>query len=313
MEIENLAAIDLGTNSCRLRIADKNGNVLYRHAETVKLGEGMYQHQRFTSQAMERTLKCLAQYATQIKNYNVAHYRAVTTASCRMAENGAEFVQTAKELCGLELEIISAAEEALLNLKGARLNADKNKPYLLVYDLGGGSTEITLATNETMPKILYTISIPWGARNASEAFDLLEYDEEKAEKLRAEVHKYTSEFLQASEFLMYLNQCDCLATSSTPLRLLSMVLDTGSYNKDFADGKSAAINKIDEQIAKIQNMSFVQLAANPYIGENRAPIIVAATVIFKEIYDTLQIKRLTASLKGAQDAIIEELRQKWQS
>jgi exopolyphosphatase/pppGpp-phosphohydrolase len=60
-------------------------------------------------------------------------------------------------------------------------------------------------------------------------------------------------------------------------------------------------------------MNFEQLAKNQYIGENRAPIIVAATVIFKEIYDTLQIKVLTASLKGAQDAIIEELRQKWQS
>ena len=313
MENTNLAAIDLGTNSCRLRITDHTGNLLYREAETVKLGEGMYQKQSFTEAAMARTLKCLTRYAGQMKNYGVEHYRAITTASCRMASNGPAFVQTVKELCGIDLEIVSAAEEALLNVKGARLNAAESAPYVLVYDLGGGSTEITLATNEAEPKVLYTISIPWGARNASEAFDLLEYDAEKAEKLRAEVRKYVLEFMRGSEFLMYLKQCDCIATSSTPLRLLSMVMHTVGYDKDKADGMAAETSKIDEQIAQVWQMSFAELAQNQYIGENRAPIIVAATVIFKEIYDTLQIKVLTASLKGAQDAIIEELRQKWQS
>ncbi len=313
MENRSLAAIDLGTNSCRLRITDGSGNVLYRHAETVKLGEGMYQNGSFTETAMARTLKCLTDYAAQMKNYGVAHYRAVTTASCRMAANGPEFVQTVRELCGLNLEIISAEEEALLNVKGARLNAAASSPYVLVYDLGGGSTEITLATNEPNPKVLYTISIPWGARNAAEAFDLIEYDAAKAERLRAEIRKYVLEFLHGSEFLMYINQCDCISTSSTPLRLMSMVMNTVGYDKDKADGMAAETLKIDEQIAAIWQMNFEQLAKNQYIGENRAPIIVAATVIFKEIYDTLQIKVLTASLKGAQDAIIEELRQKWQS
>ena len=313
MELTNLAAIDLGTNSCRLRITDRYGNVLFRQAETVKLGEGMYEKQRFTEQAMARTLQCLSLYAQYLKDYGVAHYRAVTTASCRMAANGPMFVQTVKEICGLELEIISAAEEAELNLIGARQNAAETMPYILVYDLGGGSTEITLATNENQPKILYTISIPWGARNASEAFDLIEYDTEKADKLRAEVQKYTQEFLQGSEFLMYLKQCDCIATSSTPLRLLSMVLQTDGYDKDFADGKAAETRLIDEQIFKIWQMNFEQLEKNQYVGGNRASIIVAATVIFKEIYDNLQIKLLTASLKGAQDAIIGELVHKWQS
>lgn len=313
MENRSLAAIDLGTNSCRLRITDGSGNVLYRHAETVKLGEGMYRNGSFTETAMARTLRCLTDYAAQMKNYGVAHYRAVTTASCRMAANGPEFVQTVRELCGLNLDIISAEEEALLNVKGARLNAAPSVPYVLVYDLGGGSTEITLATNEPNPKVLYTISIPWGARNASEAFDLIEYDAAKAEKLRAEIRKYVLEFLHGSEFLMYINQCDCISTSSTPLRLMSMVMNTVGYDKDKADGMAAETAQIDAEIRKIWQMNFEQLAKNQYIGENRAPIIVAATVIFKEIYDTLQIKVLTASLKGAQDAIIEELRQKWQS
>ncbi|MBR1825201.1 MAG: hypothetical protein IJ770_01270 [Alphaproteobacteria bacterium] len=307
----NLAAIDLGTNSCRLRIADSQGNLVFRNAETVKLGEGLYKNRRFSDAAVERAMKCLSQYAQNMIDYRVLRYRAVATASCRIADNGAKFVKMVDELCGVKLEIISAEEEAVLNLKGARLNANPKIPYLLVYDLGGGSTEITLATNEINPKVLYTISVPWGARNAAEAFDLIEYNPDNAVRLRAEIKKYTQDFLHNAEFLMYQNQCECIATSSTPLRLVSMVWNTEGYNKDRVDGMAAETRLIDAQIAKIQQMSYEELSQNQYIGENRAPIIVAATVIFKQIYDDLQIKTLTASLKGAQEAIIEDLVRQW--
>ena len=109
-------------------------------------------------------------------------YRAIATASCRMASNGMEFVKRVAEISGIKIDVIDSKQEAYLNLKGALLNADKNAKYALVYDLGGGSTEITLATNETTPKILHTISIPWGARNSAEAFDLIEYNEANNEQ-----------------------------------------------------------------------------------------------------------------------------------
>lgn len=310
---KNLAAIDLGTNSCRLQIADNQGNLLLRDSQSVKLGEGLYQNQEFSDAAMERTLKCLQQYAQEMQEYGVIDYRAVATAACRTAHNGTKFVKIIEELCGINFEIITAAEEALLNLKGARLNANKDTPYVLTYDLGGGSTEITLATNEELPKILYTISIPWGACNASEAFDLLEYDAQKAAKLCLEIKKWTQDFLRNSEFLMYFNQCECIATSSTALRLMSMVWRTNGYNREEVDGMAAETQLIDKQITKIQQMSFEQMIKNQYIGENRASIIVAATVIFKQIYDDLQIKSLTASLKGTQEAIINDLVEKWQN
>ena len=309
----NLAAIDLGTNSCRLYVADAYGNMIFREAESVKLGEGLYQNKNFSDAAVERTLKCLSRYAQMLKEYRVEHYRAVATASCRMAENGEKFVKTVEELCGIKFDIISGEEEAILNVKGARLNADPHTPYVLVYDLGGGSTEITLATNEKTPKIIYTISIPWGARNSSEAFDLIEYDADNAERLRSEIKKWTQDFLHHSEFLMYREQCDCLATSSTSLRLASMVRETEGYNKESIDGTAVETRQIDEQIAQSHKMSFEELVDCPYIGRNRAPIIVAATVIFKQIYDDLQIKVLTASLKGAQEAMINDMVQKWQS
>jgi exopolyphosphatase/guanosine-5'-triphosphate,3'-diphosphate pyrophosphatase len=313
MQGENLAAIDLGTNSCRIRITDKSGNVIYREAVTTKLGEGLAENMRFTPEAIERGLKCLTHFAELMKDYEVGHYRAVATASCRMAQNGDAFVQMVEEMSGIKLEVISAAEEAALTLKGAVLNADKSKPYVLVYDLGGGSTEITFATNQAEPQILYTISVPWGARNSSEVFDLLEYNVDNAAKLANEVKKYTRQFLQNSDYLAHQNECCCLATSSTPLRLLNMVENTGVYSKEYADGLAAPIEKIEQQVQKVFKMSLIDLMQNPYIGESRSSIFVAACVIFKTIYDELQIKVLTASLKGAQEALIEELGQKWRS
>lgn len=308
----NLAAIDLGTNSCRLMITNQKGFVIFRKTETTKLGEGLHASGKFTDAAIERGLKCLAEYADIMKEYGVIEYKAIATASCRMAKNGEEFVKAVEELCGIHLDIIDAKEEALLNVKGARLNADANEEYVVVYDLGGGSTEITLATNKDNPEIVYTVSIPWGARNATEAFNLLEYDEENASKLADEVRKYTRDFLQKSNLEKYREKCEFLATSSTPLRLVSMSHELGEYNRYNADGVSETIEQIDKQIAKIQKMDFTQIAENPYIGEDRAAIFQAACVIFKTIYDELQIKVLKASLKGAQEAMINDLVKKWQ-
>lgn len=309
----NLAAIDLGTNSCRLMIADEKGNVLFRKTTTTKLGEGLHACGGFTSAAFERGLKCLNEYANIMKEYAVADYKAIATASCRMANNGAEFVKAVEELTGIHMNIIDGREEAFLNVKGAATNAAADCKYILVYDLGGGSTEITLATNNVDAEIIYTISIPWGARNAAEAFDLLEYDEVKASELSNEIKKYTSDFMQNSGFVNYREQTSCVATSSTPLRLVSMIRETGTYERTQADGIRDDIKCFDETINHIRKMNFIEMSESPYIGENRAVIFQAACVIFKTIYDELGIKSLTASLKGAQEAIIDELVRKWQN
>lgn len=313
MHGENLAAIDLGTNSCRIRITDKNGNIIHREAITTKLGEGLAENMCFTDAAIARGLKCFGHFAELMEDYNVGHYRAIATASCRMATNGKQFTQMVRKNCGIHLEIVTPQEEAELVLKGAILNADKNKLYVLVYDLGGGSTEITLATNTPKPQILNTISIPWGARNSSEVFQLQEYNKENAQKLSSEIKQWTTQFAKAADFTQHYDDCCCIATSSTPLRLVSMVKNVGIYNKDFADGLTALTSDIESEIKKIFSMNLRELAQNPYIGESRSTIFIAACIIFQTIYQTLQITELTASLKGAQEAMIEELRQQWQN
>lgn len=319
MQVKNLAAIDLGTNDCRLVVADQKGKRIFRQTEQVRLGEGLAKQGNFSSQAMERGWQCLAQYARLMRENHVDRYRAIATASCRMAENSVQFVQMVEELSGIKLEVISPLEEAVLTLKGALLNADRQKPYVLVFDIGGGSTEMTLATNEECPRILYTVSIPLGARTAAEKYDILEYDDAKVIKLQDEIKQHVQSFLINADFLRYKKQCHCLATSSVPLRLASMIENRKTYERDEVDGKTFAIDRFYEAIHQVYHMTLVEMEQNPHIGEKRAPIFVASCVIFATICRILQIDALTSSLKGAQEAVIMDLVSnekagiKWQS
>lgn len=133
---------------------------------------------------------------------------------------------------GIGIEVVDGYEEARLNLKGALVNVKGKAPYVLVYDLGGGSTEITLATNNDKPEILYTVSIPWGARNATEAFGLENYEPEKAEKLRNEIRQQVGSFCIGCKLKEYEGKVCCVATSSTPLRLTSWIRQYGEYDRD---------------------------------------------------------------------------------
>ncbi len=304
---ENLAAIDLGTNSCRLMITDGDGCLLYRDSMATKLGEGLAENKKFSPQAVERGLAAFEKYAKIMQNYQVGRYRAIATASCRMAENGPDFVNEVYEKSNIWLEIVDGVEEARLNLNGARLNADANARFMAVFDLGGGSTEITLATNDVHPEIIHTVSIPWGGRNSAEAFALEEFDLQRQQKLAAEIKKYTKTFVVQSGLNKYRDDCCLLATSSTPLRLISMVKEWGIYERSKGDGVCVTTAQLDDVIDQIYKMSLAQRTESPYIGENRAPIFIAACTIFKTIYDELGFNKLTASLKSAQDGMIEEL------
>lgn len=308
MTEKNLAAIDLGTNSCRLLISDQIGKTLYRTAVSTRMGEKMSAHNRFTDAAVMRGLECMEAFAQKINEYHVEKYRAIATAACRMAENGSEFVSRIKQQTGIELEIIDGYEEARLNLLGAITNVkDTHAEYVVVYDLGGGSTEITLATKENHPQILHTISIPFGARNGAEKFELGDYDKTKASQLAAQISIYCHNFIKDSNFEKYRDKACCVATSSTPLRLAHFAKGWDSYERERADGVVIKSDEFDHAIKKIQSMTAAERMNNNCIGASRADIFNAACVIFSQIYRDLGIKEITTSFKSAVDGMIMEL------
>lgn len=308
MTSKTYAGIDLGSNSCKLLIVDEKGKHLCLKNYPTRLAEGMYEHNRLTKEAFERGQQCFFEYRQLLDKYNVApeNMRAITTAACRMAENGAEFVKTIYDESRIKLEIIDGLEEATLNLKGAMEHVRGKSKYVVVYDLGGGSTEVTLATNAQNPEIIYSVSIPWGARNASEAFNLVEYHPEKAKALETEINSYMDNFLKEAALEKHKDIC-FVATSSTPLRLVSMIKQFGDYDRERADGLIMKRTEMDKAISGLWQSSQQEMAANPYIGDKRSYIFIAACVIFKTIYDRLGADSLTASLKSAKDGIVAEL------
>ena len=307
MKNKAFAAIDLGTNSCRLLICNEKGEPLVSEAVSTRLGEGMQEKMKFTAEAVARALSCLENYKKIMDDHGVFKYRAIATAACRMASNGAAFVEEAERNCGSKLEVVDGFEEARLNLKGAASHMKGRASYVLIFDIGGGSTEITLAENNEALKIVHTISIPWGARNASEAFQLAEYHPERARQLEAEIRRYVQKFKQDSHWENYCRDFCCVATSSTPLRLAAMVAGHPAYDRQKADGLEASYESFEQAISALRQMDCAALAASPYVGEKRSVIFQAAMIIFETICRTLGLASVTASLKSAKDGIIEEL------
>lgn len=303
------AAIDLGTNSCRLVIANQKGEYVYKDTVATKLGEGMYAQQKLTDEAILRCLECFYNFKQQIDKYLIdsKNIKAIATASCRMSANGEDFINKVYHETMINLEVIDGYEEAKLNLIGARENIKNNVENLLLIDIGGGSTEISLAKNSLKPEVLCTLSIPWGARNSHEAFDLTEYNEEKAGKLSKEIQRWVDGFITESNLTRHKDSIAVVATSSTPLRLTSMVKQFGEYDREKADGVTIKTADANAEIEKLYKMSREEMAANNYIGEKRSFIFIAASVIFKTITDGLGVEKFTSSLKSAKDGIIKEL------
>lgn len=299
------AAIDLGTNSCRLVVSDNTGHYVYNESVSTRLGEGMSNGNCFTPEAVARGLEALKEFGEIIHNSG-CRYRAVATAACRMASNGPEFVRRVKEECGINLEVIDGHEEARLNLLGALANADESKPYVVVYDIGGGSTEITLARRSNA-EIIHTISIPWGARNASEKFAINDYQEENAKKLRQEILNYTADFISAGHYADYKGQISFISLSSAPLRLSAYIHRRKEYNREAEDGSIMTREQMDNAIAELWRTTEQERAALPAVGVKRAPIFIAGTILLKTIYDSLDIDKLIVSDKSAKDSIILEL------
>ncbi len=304
---QNVAAMDLGTNSNRLLIVQPDGKILHRDVRHVALGEGLAEKGHFSSASQERAICSFMDFRTMLDVYQVKKYRAIATAACRMSANTNELLQEIKKQSGIDVEVISEYEEARLTLLGAQQNAPKDKKYLFVYDLGGGSTEVTLAENSAQPKILATISVPLGARNASEIFKLKNYNRGRGETLVKQVKTALQPFLDEIKKFDYEGNVALVATSSTPLRLAAATYKMPQYDKFAADGKKLTTAKLDRLIGHILHMPYEARCASPYIGRNRADIFVAAVLIFRAVYQSLGVKEMTASLKGAQEAITAEL------
>ena len=310
------SAIDLGTNNCRLLIArqTKSGfRVIDAFSRVVRLGEGVAKDNRLSEEAMDRTIEALKVCSEKLARRNVTFMRHVATEACRIAENSDEFVARVKRETGINLDVISAGEEARLAVLGCQSLIAPDKKNALVFDIGGGSTELiwVKVRHGRANEIRGWMSVPWGVVNLTEKFS--KNSKPPSEKKYAKMLETMREHLQAFEDAHELSKVlkgrhtQFLGTSGTVTTLASLHLGLPKYNRDKVDGawmKSQDIGKLSRRVAE---MTPEERAAEPCIGTERADLVVAGCAILEAILNMWPVPSLRVADRGIREGILRGL------
>lgn len=306
------AALDLGTNNCRLLIARPQGEgfaVVDAFSRIVRLGEGLASSGRLSDQAIERTIAALKVCSDKLRRRNVTLARSVATEACRRAVNGQDFIARAYDETGIHLDIISAEEEARLAVLGCHALLEPGTGPALVFDIGGGSTELVLIdTAGTVPTVRDWHSAPWGVVSLTESAGGGDSAAERAAsyaRMRALVRESFAPFAQRLPDPG--ERPRLLGTSGTVTTLASVHLELERYDRAKVDGliaPAAAMRRISQDLA---GMSLAERARFPCIGRERADLVVAGCAILEGILDLWPAERLGIADRGIREGILRRL------
>lgn len=307
-------ALDLGTNNCRLLIAtpvDAGFVVVDAFSRIVRLGEGLGHTGRLHEQAMSRTVDALRVCANKLKWRNVVKTRLVATEACRMAGNGAEFIARVTSETGLELEVIGRETEATLAATGAEPLIDPAAETALIFDIGGGSTEVMwMQRNGSRFEIAAWTSLAAGVVTISERFG-------GGVNVTPQVFAAMREFLRPmlKEFVGRVAATTgaaavpshLLGTSGTVTTIAGVQLGLPRYDRSKVDGcwlNSAEIGRVTDELL---HMTYDQRAANPCIGRERADLVLAGCAILEEIRLAFPAERIRVADRGLREGILTML------
>jgi len=316
---QSFAAIDLGTNNCRLLIArpaEQNFVVIDAFSRVVRLGEGLAHTGRLSDAAMDRALGALRVCADKLRRRNVRLARSVATEACRRAANGAEFIDRVRHETGIRLDIISAQEEARLAVLGCHILLEDGKGPAVIFDIGGGSTELVLIEpGAPVPRILDWQSVPWGVVSLTETVNAKLGGGEEGDAA-ARLARYTAMRRQVAEsFADFADriapwQTDdlrLLGTSGTVTTLASVHLDLPQYDRRAVDGLIVPSESMRDIAARLSTMSPEQRRTLPCIGQERADLVVAGCAILEAILDIWPADRLGVADRGIREGILRSL------
>lgn len=308
------AAIDLGTNNCRLLIAKPSSDgfiVVDAFSRIVRLGEGLAATGRISDAAIDRAIAALSVCAEKLRRRHVTLARSVATEACRRADNGQEFIRRVYQETGIALDIISAHEEARLAVLGCHALLEPGDGPALIFDIGGGSTELVLvdADGKGTPQIVDWVSAPWGvvSLTESEAFDYPDPAERLAAygRMRARV----AEAFSSIAGRLPRNQAGIrlLGTSGTVTTLASLHLNLLRYDRHVIDGLIVPSPSMRAISARLSGMSLAERQELPCIGAERADLVVAGCAILESILDIWPAERLGVADRGIREGILRSL------
>jgi exopolyphosphatase/guanosine-5'-triphosphate,3'-diphosphate pyrophosphatase len=315
---EAYAALDLGTNNCRLLIARPSGRdftVIDAFSRVVKLGEGLATSGRLSDKAMDRTLGALSICADKLQRRNVRLARSVATEACRRAANGPEFIERVRRETGIALDIISAEEEARLAVLGCHILLESGHGPAVIFDIGGGSTELVLVEaggeGSRVPRILDWQSVPWGVVSLTDTVGRAE-DSEAARitryrAMRQMVADSFAPFAARVADAARHEDIRLLGTSGTVTTLASLYLELPSYDRKAVDGLIVPAPAMRDISARLSVMSPFERATLPCIGQDRAELVVAGCAILEAILDLWPARRLGVADRGIREGILRSL------
>lgn len=320
------AAIDLGTNNCRLLVARPSIypmqaatgiKVLDTFSRIVRLGEGLSTSNRLLPDAMNRTLAALKTCQKKIEGFNTPFVRYVATEACRQADNSYEFMERIKKETSLDIEIISNEEEAKLAFLGCSGLLLPQSEHALVFDIGGGSTEFLWVKRDNMAppelmcdhRIVDWLSLNQGVMNLSEKFGGTGFAEMYFDELVGHLVKTLRAFDRKNKIseAVASGNVQLLSTSGTLTTLAAIHLKLMRYERAKVDGVKFTVDNLRDAAQEILSMRPSERFANNCIGPERSDYIISGCAIFEAICTLWPISTITIADRGVREGIIISL------
>jgi exopolyphosphatase / guanosine-5'-triphosphate,3'-diphosphate pyrophosphatase len=310
------AALDLGTNNCRLLVARPSGEgfrVVDAFSRIVRLGEGVSSSGRLSDAAIGRAMAALAICRNKMKNRGVTRARLIATEACRAARNGLQFLSRVEDELGLTLEVIDRETEARLAATGCTPLIDPQANGAILFDIGGGSSELVrLARSQKghcgppLPQIRGWISVPHGVVTLAERHGGITVTRESYEVMVAEVANLIAPFARehggqaTTDFHM-------LGTSGTVTTIAGVHLNLKRYDRNRVDGCWMNANQINAVIERLLAMNYEERVASPCIGAERADLVLAGCAILEAIRRAFPCPRLRVADRGLREGMLVQM------
>nr|WP_203075016.1 Ppx/GppA phosphatase family protein [Roseomonas ponticola] len=310
------AALDLGTNNCRLLVGTPapggNFRVVDSFSRIVRLGEGLGATGNLSDAAMDRAVVALRACAEKLARRPVRALQAVTTEACRRAANGAAFLARVERETGLRLRVISPREEAELAMESCAPLLEPGDRRALLFDIGGGSTEIAWIRTHPgrqVPELIGYISVPVGVVTLSERCGPSCFTEagfhavvdEVAARLAGfdAVHCIGQEIRAGGVRLM--------GTSGTVTTLAGVAMALPRYRRPLVDGQTLEACVADQALGDLFALGRDGLAAHPCVGPDRVDFVLPGCAVYAAIRRVWPVPRLTVADRGLREGILLRL------
>jgi exopolyphosphatase/guanosine-5'-triphosphate,3'-diphosphate pyrophosphatase len=309
------AALDLGTNNCRLLIARPTAEgfrVVDAFSRIIRLGEGVAASRRISEAAIARAVDALLICRDKMRARGVRRARLIATEACRAAENGEAFRARVAEEAGLELEIIDSATEARLAAAGCTELFDPTAAGVILFDIGGGSSELVrlgrpngVRHGPPRPDIVGWASLPFGVVTLAERYGGTVVPRDVYDAMVDEVATFVDRFAAAQG--CDLDGFHMLGTSGTVTTIAGVFLKLKRYDRRRVDGCWLSDDEVSRVVGELMAMSFDERAANPCIGAERADLVLAGCAILDAIRRAFPCARLRVADRGLREGMLVEM------